>query len=173
MDKEKEYERLTVLEMETTKFRHTTFTALVSVSFLVPGLATKTASPKITILTLTTDLNGLVFLLGFVFYLFAVFHYWWHHRYAHMYRDRLKILEKELGIQVYRLRIRPHRGRFKMHFHFALYLIGMIYGTVVCAYVGMSLFWLSMLVIAGGYFLLCLQTFWQPLEPNESASPDS
>jgi hypothetical protein len=167
MNKETEYERLTALEIETTKFRHSTFTALISVSFVVPGLAIK-ADPQVLIfMGHRVMLNRLVFLLGFVFYLFAVFHYWWHHRYAHMYRAHLKELEAELKIQVYSLRVRPHQGRFKMHFHFALYMIGVLYGSIACAYVGMPWFWASMIVIVGGYLLLCLATFMQPLEPDE------
>ena len=38
-----EYKQLAILEIESTKLRHTTFTAILSVSFLLPGLALQPA----------------------------------------------------------------------------------------------------------------------------------
>src|SRR4051794_6057638 len=83
-----EYKCLATLELESTKLRHTTFTAILAVSFLLPGLALRpeVESQRTFLAGLPSlSLSKAVFLLGFVFYLFALFHYAWLHRYSHRY----------------------------------------------------------------------------------------
>ena len=60
MDKKKEYELLAQLEQETTRMRHTMFTALVSVSFILPGLAVKAEASGVTIFGTMTSLSQMV-----------------------------------------------------------------------------------------------------------------
>jgi hypothetical protein len=165
--KEKEYERLVSLEQETTKLRYTTFTAVLSVSFVLPGLAANAEARSVSLFGLTATVKQLVFLLGYIFYLFAVFHYAWYHRYSHKYRKALKDLENELGIRVYTLRVRPQVGPFKLHFDWALYLIGLIYGLITGTVVGWCVFLVSMACLVVLYAILALLTFWQRTEPLE------
>jgi hypothetical protein len=86
MDKDKEYERLSQLEIETTKLRYTTFTALLSISFVIAGFAANADASPIQMFGLETSIRKLVFLLGFIFNLVSLFHYLWYHRYSHLYR---------------------------------------------------------------------------------------
>jgi sterol desaturase/sphingolipid hydroxylase (fatty acid hydroxylase superfamily) len=165
--KEKEYERLVLLEQETTKLRYTTFTAVLSVSFVLPGLAANAEARSVSLFVLTATVKQLVFLLGYIFYLFAVFHYAWYHRYSHKYRKALKDLETQLGIKVYTLRVRPQIGPFKLHFDWALYLIGLVYGLITAIVVGWCVFLASLASIAVLYAVLSLLSFWQPTEPLE------
>ena|SRR5918999_402110 len=156
MEKEKAYERLAALEIETAKQRHTTFTAILSISFLLPGFALRGDPGSIVILGQDISLSRSVFFLGYVFYLFAVFHYAWHHRHSHCYREALKKMEEELGIMVYRLRIRPQIGPFKLHYDWALYVIGIVYGFLTARYVGLKLFAGGIGLILGLYLVLFL-----------------
>jgi hypothetical protein len=167
VDSQQEYEWLRNLELETTKFRYATFTALVSISFVVAGLAANATSTAFRLFGTDTNLSRVVFFLGFLFYLFAVFHYLWYHRYSHRYRRRLKQLEADFKITVYTLRERPRKGRLKLHFHFALYLIGVVYGVATLSYIGPYLFTLLMVLVVLGYFLLVLSTYFQKTEPQE------
>jgi hypothetical protein len=168
MDKDREYEMLAELERETTSTRHTTFTAILGVSFILPGLAVQaTDKCPINILGLKTDLCALVFFLGFVFYAFAVFHYRWYHRHAHLYRKRLKELEEGLGISIYRLRMRPQIGPFKLHFEWALYIIGGVYSVGTIAFVGWRLFLVGVLALLLSYIVLMIANVRSPVEPME------
>jgi hypothetical protein len=169
LEKEKEYERLAILEMETAKLRHTTFTALLSISFLLPGLALRGDSGSFVITGKSIPLSHSVFFLGYVFYLFAIFHYSWHHRYSHSYRKALKKLEEELGITVYRLRCRPQIGPFKFHYNWALYVIGIAYGLITARYIGLKLFLSGIGIIMGSYVIFFLLSYWQPVEPLEKS----
>ena len=68
MDKEREYELLAALERDTTQTRHTTFTAILSISFLLPGFAVQAGRlTSVDFLGLNTTLSHLVFFPGFVF----------------------------------------------------------------------------------------------------------
>lgn len=168
MTKDREYELLSELERATTSTRHTTFTAIIGVSFLLPGLALQaTAQSPVTILNIETNLSHLVFFLGFVFYVFAVFHYHWYHRHSHFYRKRLKQLEEELGIVIYQLRVRPQLGRFKLHFEWALHIIGAIYAVTTIALVGLPLFSLGVAALLVPYIVRMLTTARAPVEPME------
>ena len=131
-----EYKILSNIEMETTKFRYLNFTAILSISFILPGLAIQAGEYSVDFLDKNIQISKLVFLLGFIFYLFAVFHYLWFHRYSHLYRKRLKILEKEIGFTIYQLRKRPQYKRVKFHFQGALYLIGFVYFAITGLFVG-------------------------------------
>jgi len=167
-----QYKQLANLEIESTKLRHTTFTAILAVSFLLPGLALKPevelrAAPMLPGLAGFT-LSKAVFLLGFLFYLFALFHYAWHHRYAHRYRKQLKAIEAELGIEVYRLRVRPKIWRFKLHFDWALQIIGIIYALITAAYVGWRLLLLTLAIAVGTYLARMAISALEADEPLES-----
>lgn len=167
MDKDKEYERLAQLELETTKLRYTTFTALLSISFVVAGLAANASGAEIQIFGTITSVRQLAFLLGFVFNLVSLFHYLWYHRYSHLYRKALKDLEETLGISVYRLRVRPQIGPFKLHFVWVLYIVAIAYGCVVAVIVGGKLFACCLLGIGVLYLLLFLASYWDSSEPLE------
>jgi len=167
MDKIKEYDYLMQLELETTKIRHTTFTALLSISFILPGITLRSGTDIFIFLGFETNISKIVFLLGFIFYCFAVFHYSWYHRYSHRYRKGLKEIEKELNINVYRRRKRYMKWNFKAHFDWSLYIIGIIYGYVTSLYVGLSLFLIVIGSIIGLYLLFFLLSFFSPIEPHE------
>ena len=76
-------------------------------------------------------------------------------------------MEEELGIMVYRLRIRPQIGPFKLHYDWALYVIGIVYGFLTARYVGLKLFAGGIGLILGLYLVLFLLSYWQDVEPLE------
>ena len=169
MDLETQHERLSQLELETTKMRHTTFTALVATSFLLPGLALNNGSKldKVHLFGHELTLTQLVFFLGFLFYCFALFHYQWYHRYSHRYRRALKDLEEKLNIEIYRLRQRPCIGPFNLHFDWGLYVIGVIYGGLTATYVGTGRFAIGVGTVCALYALLMVVNVRRPVEPLE------
>lgn len=150
----KEYELLQKLEIESTKIRHTTFTALLSVSFLIPTITTKSDTPEIKITSFSIQLGKLAFLLGFIFYTFSVFHYWWYHKQSHSYRSKLKKLETELGFTIYNSKSRPEFKSYKMRFIWSLYIIGVFYGIITAIYVGEIFFLIVTGLIVISYLLL-------------------
>jgi len=162
-----EYDKLLSLEQETTKIRHTTFTALVSISFILPGLAIKTSVNTIITPLGEYQISQFVFYLGFLFFCFATFHYHWYHRYSHRYRSGLKNLEAKLNISVYRLRKRPTIRNFKFHFHWSLYIIGVLYGTITAVYIGFRIFLILSSFVVLTYLALLLLSFSQQEEPLE------
>ena len=162
-----EYGKLTSLEQETTKTRHTTFTALISISFVLPGLALKASGSIITTPLGSYELSQFVFYLGFIFFCFATFHYEWYHRYSHRYRSALKKLELELGIKIYSLRERPTLGPFKFHFNWSLYIIGIVYAVITATFTGIKIFAVLTSFVVVAYLLLLLSSFNQPVEPLE------
>lgn len=133
-----EYEALCLLEQETTQMRHNTFTALISISFVLAGLAFRNESTSVVQIPLagTMTSSQLAAAFGFMFYCFTVIHYAWYHRYSHRYRDRLKFLEVELDFMVYRNRQRPKFRRAKFHFDWTLYIMGVIYFAAVLSFAG-------------------------------------
>jgi len=167
MDKKYEYERLSLLEQETTKLRLSTFTALLSISFLLPGLSLRTDGLKVSLGILGLAIEQLVFLLGFLFFCFAMFHYHWYHRIAHRYRRALKDLEAELGIEVYRLRKRPKLGPLTFHFEWALHILGVIYGIITAVYVGLLPFCLAVVGVVAAYLATMFLCRRRPDEPLE------
>jgi hypothetical protein len=171
MTKEREYEKLTTLEQETTRIRHQTFTAILAVSFVVPGLATKVDDTSLDTGLVSVSLSQLVFLLGYVFYLFACFHYAWHHRYAHLYRKALKDIEKnDLDIKIYRLRERLCIGKdekYKFHFDWALYIIAVFYGLLTAHFVGWRLLLCTVGFLLVAYTIPLFVSRWRPREPHE------
>ena len=167
MDKEEEYRYLSQLEIETTKTRHTTFTAILSISFVLPGMALQASGKMVKFFGREIELSGLVFFMGFVFYLFALYHYAWYHRHAHAYRSALKKLEEDLGIHIYRLRIRPQLGKMKLHFDWALYIIGLIYSIMTLHVLGWFYFLIGFSFILLLYGLFLINSMWRPEEPLE------
>ena len=66
-----QYKQLAALEIEVSKLRHTTFTAILAVSFLLPGLALRPEVEARSISILGHEamtLSGAVFLLGFLIF---------------------------------------------------------------------------------------------------------
>lgn len=167
METKEHYKQLKELEQETSKMRYTTFTALISISFILPGLSLKADAAQVIITDYAITLDKLVFLLGFLFYCFSVFHYAWYHRYSHIYRKKLKDLETQLDIEVYKLRARPQIGNMKMHFDWSLYIIGTVYGFITIVFIGWQLFAVTISSILLIYFMLMLRSRTKPTEPLE------
>lgn len=118
----KEYEHLARLEQELVRNRWTAFTALVSVSFLVGGLALNQMS------TLQPVFGKAGFAFGWLIFVAAFYHYWWFHRKAHHIRHHLCDLEKELRIEVYLIRTRrPELAGIKLYYHWAIDALALAY----------------------------------------------
>lgn len=158
---------LAQLERSTDAARHTTFTALLSISFLLPGLALQAGASAANPLILSLSIQHLVFVLGFLFYCFALMHYHWYHRYSHRYRKALKDIEVELGINVYRLRRRPRLGPFKFHFEWAIWILGLVYGCTAAVFIGVKPFLYLVAGVMGIYIFLLALSFFSPEEPLE------
>lgn len=173
----RQYDHLATLEQETTSMRYRTFTAFLSISFLVAGLgAQKSDAAQTVVIPLYGEkpIGALAFVLGFLFFCFSWFFYWWYHQYSHKYRKKLKQLEGELGIEVYRLRVRRTRpigksGKVvKFHFDWALRILGFWYFLVAGAFAGYALV-TTVLVVSGLIYAFLL---WRSVsaeeEPTES-----
>ena len=65
-----EYEALCQLEQETTQMRHNTFTALISISFVLTGLAFRNETSSVVQIPLagTITSSQLAAAFGFMFY---------------------------------------------------------------------------------------------------------
>lgn len=171
-DLKEEYKILSNLEMETAKIRYATFTAILSVSFVLPGLyfsrsLENSYNSNIDVCVFKIHISELLFLLGFILYLFALFYYWWFHRYSHIYRKRLKELEKKLGWNIYSLRKRPTVKNMKFHFAWSLYSIGIVYGLMTIKVVDILPFFLTLGVLIGLYSILLLLSKCCREEPLE------
>jgi hypothetical protein len=164
-----EYEQLAKLERETTQMRHTTFTALISISFLLPGFAAHASGTGVPIVVFghRTSVSALAFLLGLFFYIFTVAHYSWYHRYSHRYRAKLKELEDDLGMEIYKLRVRPTIGRMKFHFDWLLFILGIAYLVATIAYVGWFLTVIPLAAACAIYLGLLIWSVWWDVEPLE------
>lgn len=175
LEKLTEYQLLQTLELETTKLRHTTFTALISVSFLLPGLALQADRanplPAVSLLGREYTIDKIIFMLGFIFYCFTFFHYWWYHRHSHVYRRRLKEIEQELGLGIYKLRTRPVfssvLGVHKLHFDWSLWILGTIYALAAHSFVGSRLFLAGILLTIIIYLGFAVYSVLEPVEPLE------
>ncbi len=167
MKKQDEYEALQELEIQTTRMRHNNFTALISISFLLPVLSTRTDKIVVDLFGNSVQMSNIIFLFGYIFFLFAIFHYAWYHRYSHIYRHRLKELENQLEINIYKLRVRPHLGKMKFHFDWFLYIIAIIYGVITASYVGFVLFFVAIGIMAILYLMLLINSVKRPDEPLE------
>ncbi len=169
----REYEQLAALERESTQMRYATFTAFLSISFLIAGLGTQQSSEEATVelpVFGERPLGALAFVLGFLFFCFSWFFYWWYHRYSHYYRARLKLLELDLGIEVYTLRRRKQKWGMKFHFDWSLRILGIWYFVIAGAYAGYVL--ISSVLVASLVFyaiLLVRSRRWR-VEPNEPES---
>lgn len=171
-DLKEEYKILSNLEMETAKIRYATFTAILSVSFVLPGLyfsrsLENSYNSNIDVCVFKIHISELLFLLGFILYLFALFYYWWFHRYSHIYRKRLKELEKKLGWNIYSLRKRPTVKNMKFHFAWTLYSIGIIYGLITFRVVGSLPFSLTLGVLILFYLFPLFFSKFRKEEPLE------
>ena len=186
-----ELEALARLEQASTQMRHQTFTALMSISFVLAGFAFK-GPDKVEPACVTSGIdkcqdllsnivikgvgtyrpNQIAAVLGLVFYAFTVLHYWWYHRYSHIYRHQLKELETELGIQVYSHRQRPTarlgKRTMKFHFDWSLYIIGVLYSTAVVLFSGWKLVLAPFAIALVLYGFGLLKSTRDPEEPRET-----
>lgn len=144
-----EYEKLFAYDLELTKLRWTVFAALFSVSLLIPGLVFR-AAEKAQEFSLWTK-YAVVF--GFLVYLTAMYHYWWHHKISHRIRKRLKEIEKKEGIEIMTaIRIRPKCFCIKIYFHWAIWIMGLAYAILTSMIVKSLLF----VYCVGGLILLII-----------------
>jgi hypothetical protein len=125
----REYENCARLEQELVRNRWTFFTALLSVSFVVGGLA-------LTQLEALGPLLGKAgFAFGWLISAAAFYHYRWFHKKCHDLRERLCYLEREkLGIEVYLIRGRrpTFRGR-ELYYHWAIDALFVFYTLMFIA----------------------------------------
>lgn len=174
-----EHAALSQLEQNSTSMRHQTFTALMSISFVLAGFAfrgpEKAVDPnsKIKIPGFGEFWpNEIAAVLGLVFYAFTVLHYWWYHRYSHIYRHHLKELEKDLGIQVYAHRQRPTKKvgsrTMKFHFDWSLYIIGGLYTAAVGQFSGWGIVGATAALTLGLYGVLLVLSVMDDEEPRET-----
>jgi len=127
----KEYEQCSRLEQELGRTRWTFFTAILSVSLVVGGLALKqTEAPGAV-------LGKAGFAFGWLIFLAGYYHYWWFHKILHKLRDHLCELErKPLEIRVYIIRgERPQFG-FLRHYHWAIDLLALAYTLMLIFVLG-------------------------------------
>lgn len=174
---DEEYRLLSTLEQSTTIMRYSVFTAILSISFIIPAMGATVVNMKCetTILGQSISIFPMLFTFGFEFYCLAVFHYWWYHRYAHRYRKRLKELEQELRICIYGLRKRPNKeinlfGKkicLKMHFDWALYIIGILYALIDVSFIGWKLFGILFAIVLVIYILFTIFSIFTTEEPLE------
>lgn len=181
----REYDALAQLERESTEMRYRTFTAFLSISFLVAGLGAKEgASSGINVSQLWSwpdSMGGVAFLLGFLFFCFSWFFYWWYHRYSHLYRAQLKELEAVLNVKVYTLRERRTRtihwfGKprtVKFHFDWTLPILGFWYFVAASMFAGVGVVLAILVLSLAAYGVALLRTGDWPVEPNEQQDSSS
>lgn len=129
-----EYEKLFGYEIELTKSRWTVFAVLFTVSLLIPGIVLQGAE----------DIQSLdqwakyAIAFGFLVFLAAVYHYWWHHRISHHIRDRLKEIEEKEGIEIMIVARgeRPKIGPFYLYYHWSIWILGLAYAILTYLVVG-------------------------------------
>lgn len=148
MTKDEEYRALQHLEIQTTKTHWISFAILLSVSFILTGLSAQQPYLKVYFFSYPVTFSVLVFLLGFVLFVLAVFQYTWHEYSTAGYRDRLATLEKELGVEIYRHQREPEVGAIKFQFSWMLYAVGVVYGATAWGYAGTLVFLSTTVLIA-------------------------
>jgi hypothetical protein len=160
IEKIDQYKILQSLELELTKIRYTTFTALISISILLPSLAFNReiiSVPKINLFLFCVTVSQLLVMLGFLFFLFTIYHYWWFHRMSHIYIKKLRELEKEMNIEIYSLKKIPKLfNSIYLRFSWSLYIIGIFYGITTLAIVGYKLFFSVFSVLVLSFSLLII-----------------
>ena len=174
-----EHEALAKLEQSSTEMRHQTFTALMSISFVLAGFAFRGPEKDLDPMS-RIEIPGfgsfwpneIAAVLGLVFYAFTVLHYWWYHRYSHIYRHQLKRLEEDLGMQVYSHRRRPTKevaGKtMKFHFDWSLYIIGGLYTAAVGQFSGWNIVGATAALALGLYGILLVLSIRDDEEPRET-----
>ena len=55
----------------------------------------------------------------------------------------------------------------KMHFDWALYIIGAVYGVITALFVGWEIFIASLVIVVIVYFVLMIKSIGDPSEPRE------
>ncbi|UCH93990.1 MAG: hypothetical protein JSV88_27490 [Candidatus Aminicenantes bacterium] len=128
-----EYEKLFAYDIELTKFRWTVFAALFSVSLIMLGIALRGAVESLK------PWAKYAIAFGFLVYLTATYHYFWHHRVSHRIRDRLNEIEKIEGFDVITT-VRKRPRFFAPYFHWAILILGLAYAVLTFLIVGKVLF---------------------------------
>jgi sterol desaturase/sphingolipid hydroxylase (fatty acid hydroxylase superfamily) len=162
------YEKLYAYDIELTKLRWAVFTALFSVSLIIAGLALK-RDPG----TQTFELWAkYAIAFGFLVYLTAAFHYWWHHRISHHIRKELKVIEEKTNIKIIRIRKRPS----KLHFHWMIWILGLAYAFLTYKIVEVHFFlWFIGALIVALVFFAVLYRFLpdEPFEEDKKRKKDT
>jgi hypothetical protein len=139
--KKYEYEKLFAYDIELTKLRWTVFAALFTVSLIIPGIVLRGAVQSLE------PWAKYAISFGFLIYLTATYHYWWHHRISHCIRDKLKEIENEEGIDIIKtIRKRPPG----LYFHWAIWILGLAYAILTLLIVGkvFFLYYIGSLIIS-------------------------
>jgi len=115
-----EYEKLFAYEMELTKLRWTVFIALFlfSVSLIIAGFVLQGNTSSLA------SWAKYAIAFGFLVYLTATYHYFWHHRISHRIRDRLLEIETSEGIDIITKVCKRIGGFFRPYFHWAIWIMG-------------------------------------------------
>jgi sterol desaturase/sphingolipid hydroxylase (fatty acid hydroxylase superfamily) len=153
-----EYEKLFAYDMELTKLRWAVFIALFlfSVSLIIVGFVLQGNTSSLA------SWAKYAIAFGFLVYLTATYHYFWHHRISHRIRDRLVEIEKSEGIDIITtVRKRPGGGFLKPYFHWAIWIMGAAYLYLTFLIVGKVFFLyyigsliLSILILAVVYNII-------------------
>jgi hypothetical protein len=131
----KEYEQCARLEQELVRNRWTFFTALLSVSLIVGGLALKNLNELRPLLGVSA------FAFGWLIFVAAYCHYYWFHRIAHRLRDHLCQLEDKLYIEAYIIRCkRKPLGGFLRYYHWVIDLLALAYTVLLVIVILVSVF---------------------------------
>lgn len=166
--KQYEYEKLFAYETELTKSRWTVFSALFSVSLIIPGIVLRGNRD-----VLPSEIWAkYTIIFGFLVYLTATFHYWWYHRISHRIRAKLKAIEESEGIEIIKIRVRPTIGPFKIHFHWMIWILGLAYSILTFLIVGTIYFLYFIGTLLGAIIVLAAIYSFLPIEPFEKGKDD-
>jgi len=127
------YEVLKQLDLEYTKLRYSVFPILMSISFLVAGLAFAAGH------NIPSEMRKLALCFGYLIFLVAECFYWWFHRICHKLREELERIEDEHKMNAYKVREAATRklnifGK-KLRFHWALIVLFLIYSAFILYYI--------------------------------------
>ncbi|MBU0690697.1 hypothetical protein KKC97_01475 [bacterium] len=121
-----EYDYASKLEQELCRNRWVFFTAMLTVSLAVCGIALNQMDSA-------TPLFGKIAIsFGWLIFAAAYYHYWWFHKITHRLRDHLCVLEKELKITVYIIRCdRTIHGCSALRYHWVIDILALAYTMVL------------------------------------------
>jgi hypothetical protein len=134
--------------MQSTRSQQLCFSILLAVSFAMSGISAQQPYLKVYLFGFPVTFGVLVFLLGFVLFIFATFQHKWYELAVSSYRERLRALEVELNIDIYRYQEQPTLGAVTFRFDWMLYATGVVYGAIAWAYAGTVLFLSTVFLLA-------------------------